>query len=92
MLSPWTCGCGARRLLVGSFLNLSAVADWLARDGTERLLIVCSGTHEEAAYEDVLGAGALCDAVWAQFANGHLAHRRDRREERPPPPRAARAA
>ena len=64
---------GARRLLVGSFLNLSAVTDWLARDGTERLLIVCSGTHEEAAYEDVLGAGALCDAVWAQFANGHLA-------------------
>ena len=64
---------GARRVLVGSFLNLSAVADWLARDRTERLLIVCSGTHEEAAYEDVLGAGALCDAVWAQFANGHLA-------------------
>ncbi len=64
---------GARRLLVGSFLNLSAVTDWLARDRTERLLIVCSGTHEEAAYEDVLGAGALCDAVWAQFANGHLA-------------------
>ncbi len=64
---------GARRLLVGSFLNLGAVTDWLARDGTERLLIVCSGTHEEAAYEDVLGAGALCDAVWAQFANGHLA-------------------
>ena len=64
---------GARRLLVGSFLNLGAVTNWLARDGTERLLIVCSGTHEEAAYEDVLGAGALCDAVWAQFANGHLA-------------------
>ena len=64
---------GARRLLVGSFLNLGAVTDWLARDGTERLLIVCSGTHEEAAYEDVLGAGALCDTVWAQFANGHLA-------------------
>ncbi len=64
---------GARRVLVGSFLNLDAVTDWLARDRTERLLIVCSGTHEEAAYEDVLGAGALCDAVWAQFANGHLA-------------------
>ncbi len=64
---------GARRVLVGSFLNLGAVTDWLARDRTERLLIVCSGTHEEAAYEDVLGAGALCDAVWAQFANGHVA-------------------
>ena len=64
---------GARPVLVGSFLNLSAVADWLAREGVEELLIVCSGTHEEAAYEDVLGAGALCDAVWAQFASGHVA-------------------
>ncbi len=64
---------GARHVLVGSFPNLSAVADWLARERTERLLIVCSGTHEEAAYEDVLGAGALCDAVWPQFTSGHLA-------------------
>ena len=64
---------GARRVLVGSFLNLSAVTDWLARDRTEHLLIVCSGTHEEAAYEDALGAGALSDAVWAQFADGHIA-------------------
>ena len=64
---------GARRVLVGSFLNLGAVAHWLAREQPENLLVVCSGTHEEAAYEDVLGAGALCDAVWAQFAAGHVA-------------------
>ncbi|MEN9574279.1 MAG: hypothetical protein RL514_2134 [Verrucomicrobiota bacterium] len=64
---------GARRVLVGSFLNLGAVTDWLASERTERLLIVCSGTHEEAAYEDVLGAGALCDAVWSQFAVSHVA-------------------
>ena len=64
---------GARRVLVGSFLNLGAVSDWLARERTEHLLVVCSGTHEEAAYEDVLGAGALCDAVWGQFQSGHLA-------------------
>ncbi|MFM8469713.1 MAG: 2-phosphosulfolactate phosphatase [Limisphaerales bacterium] len=64
---------GARRVLVGSFLNLGAMADWLARERVEDLLIVCSGTHEEAAYEDVLGAGALCDAGWAQFAGKHVA-------------------
>lgn len=64
---------GARRVLVGSFLNLGAVANWLARERIEDLLVVCSGTHEEAAYEDVLGAGALCDAVWAQFAAGPVA-------------------
>lgn len=64
---------GARRVLVGSFLNLGAVADWLVRERVTDLLVVCSGTHEEAAYEDVLGAGALCDAVWAQFASGPVA-------------------
>ena len=65
--------CGARRVLVGSFLNLGAVADWLRREGVTDLLVVCSGTHEEAAYEDVLGTGALCDALWAQFVSEHVA-------------------
>lgn len=64
---------GARRVLVGSFLNLGAVAAWLARERVADLLVVCSGTHEEAAYEDVLGAGALCDAVWEQFSSGPVA-------------------
>ena len=26
--------------------------------------MVCSGTFEQVSYEDVLGAGALCDLVW----------------------------
>ncbi|MEQ2010291.1 MAG: 2-phosphosulfolactate phosphatase [Limisphaerales bacterium] len=64
---------GARLVLVGSFLNLGALVGWLAREQPENLLVVCSGTHEEAAYEDALGAGALCDAVWSQFAAGHMA-------------------
>jgi 2-phosphosulfolactate phosphatase len=64
---------GARRVLVGSFLNLGVLVDWLARERVGELLLVCSGTHEETAYEDVLGAGALCDAVWGQFAAGHVA-------------------
>ena len=64
---------GARRVLVGSFLNLGAVADWLVRERVADLLVVCSGTLEEASYEDVLGAGALCDAVWEQFSGGPVA-------------------
>ena len=64
---------GAQRVLVGSFLNLGAVANWLARERPVSLLVVCSGTHEEVAYEDVLGAGALCDTVWSQLAGGHVA-------------------
>ncbi len=64
---------GARRVLVGSFLNLGTVADWLARERVTDLLVVCAGTHEEASYEDVLGAGALCDAVWEQFSANPMA-------------------
>lgn len=64
---------GARRVLVGGFLNLGAVANWLVRERVADLLIVCSGTHEEASYEDVLGAGALCDAVWEHFSGGRVA-------------------
>ncbi|MFA6544341.1 MAG: 2-phosphosulfolactate phosphatase [Limisphaerales bacterium] len=64
---------GARRVLIGSFLNLDAVAGWLARERPENLLVVCSGTQEEAAYEDVLGAGGLCDAIWDQYGGGQVA-------------------
>jgi 2-phosphosulfolactate phosphatase len=53
----------AREVLAGSFLNLQATADWAQSQGDLHLLLVCSGTFEEAAYEDVLAAGALCDLV-----------------------------
>jgi 2-phosphosulfolactate phosphatase len=55
---------GARTVLVGSFLNLDATATYLREHPTDKLLLVCSGTGEQAAYEDVLGAGALADLVW----------------------------
>jgi phosphosulfolactate phosphohydrolase-like enzyme len=35
--------------------------------------IVCSGTHGEAAYEDALAAGALCDLLWDTWAARSLA-------------------
>lgn len=53
----------ARTVLIGSFLNLRATADFISRAAPERLLIVCSGTFEQASYEDALGAGALCDLL-----------------------------
>jgi 2-phosphosulfolactate phosphatase len=58
---------GARRILPGAWLNLGALARRLHSGEAARLLIICAGTHEEAAYEDTLAAGALCDLVWAQF-------------------------
>jgi phosphosulfolactate phosphohydrolase-like enzyme len=35
--------------------------------------LVCGGTHEEAAYEDVLCAGALCDLLWKDFSADGIA-------------------
>jgi 2-phosphosulfolactate phosphatase len=64
---------GARRILVGAFLNLGGVAQFIRSDGPERLLVICAGTFEEAAYEDTLAAGALCDLVWKQFCSGPVA-------------------
>jgi 2-phosphosulfolactate phosphatase len=57
----------ARKVLVASFLNLGATADWLSRQGPEHLVLVCAGTREEPAYEDALCAGALCDLLWSEW-------------------------
>lgn len=54
---------GAARVLLGSFLNLSATADAIARCQPEHVLVICAGTGEGAALEDVLAAGALCDLL-----------------------------
>jgi len=64
---------GARCVLACSFLNLGATADFVERENPAELLVVCSGTHEEAAYEDVLGAGAFCDRVWSVYGRGQVA-------------------
>ena len=58
---------GARDILAASVLNLATVASWIAKNSPARLLLVCSGTFEEAAYEDTWAAGALCDLVWDKF-------------------------
>src|SRR5262249_23816918 len=53
--------CGAKTVLISCFLNLTATA---RRIQSERdLLLVCSGTFDQVAYEDVLAAGALCDLL-----------------------------
>lgn len=48
----------ARRVLIGSYLNLDAVARELGRDGGPAM-IVCSGRERRFALEDALCAGAL---------------------------------
>jgi 2-phosphosulfolactate phosphatase len=58
----------ARSLWIGSFLNLTATADRISRLQPAELLLVCGGTFEEAAYEDVLCAGAVINLLEKQVA------------------------
>lgn len=64
---------GAEVVLIGSFHNLRAVTHWLKKHQPPRLCLVCSGTQDEAALEDTLAAGALCERLWADYSTGHIA-------------------
>jgi 2-phosphosulfolactate phosphatase len=55
----------AAGVAVGSFLNLAAVGRWLIAQDTPRLLLVCAGTGDAAAWEDVLAAGATVELLRA---------------------------
>jgi 2-phosphosulfolactate phosphatase len=63
----------AAAVLLGSFLNLRATAEALEQQRPDHLLLVCSGTLDQAAYEDLLGAGALCDLLWPMYGDGAVA-------------------
>jgi 2-phosphosulfolactate phosphatase len=56
------CG-GARIVLAAALLNLSATARFLNQLQPEELLLVCAGTGEDVALEDVLAAGALAELL-----------------------------
>ncbi|MGB0582507.1 MAG: 2-phosphosulfolactate phosphatase [Limisphaerales bacterium] len=64
---------GAKNVLIASMLNLRTIATWIEKNDVDHLVLVCAGTHEEAAYEDMVGAGALCEMVWPLFVAGHVA-------------------
>ena len=53
----------AQMVLLGALLNLGSVADILDQLRPSQLLLVCAGTFEEAAFEDLFAAGALIDAI-----------------------------
>src|SRR5262245_50378814 len=63
---------GARTVLVASFLNLRATTNWLRDTNPANLILVCSGTVDEPAFEDILAAGAVCERSWPQYAGGHV--------------------
>ena len=57
---------GAKTVLAASFLNLTATADFLRQENFENILLVCAGTGENQADEDVLAAGALAELLTAR--------------------------
>lgn len=57
---------GAREIIVGSFLNLSAVAGHLKESGNN-VLIVCAGWKGKFNMEDTLFAGALVDLLEGDY-------------------------
>jgi 2-phosphosulfolactate phosphatase len=63
----------AEEILIGSFLNLSVIVEYIRETGANELLLVCSGTYEEASYEDLLGTGAVANELWDLFQSGHVA-------------------
>ena len=62
----------AETVLVGSFLNLTATAQWLERNQFRTLVLVAAGTGESAALEDILCAGALVELLARSYANLEL--------------------
>lgn len=64
---------GAGRVLVGAFLNLGRLIAELRAQPPRELIVIASGTFEQAALEDTLAAGALVDALWPLYAEGEVA-------------------
>ena len=54
----------AKMVLAASFLNLAATAEFLR--GQDEILLVCAGTGENPAVEDILAAGALVELLSAR--------------------------
>lgn len=56
----------AKEILIGAFLNLNAVANYLLTK-EEDVIILCAGWKGKFNLEDTLFAGALCHALKANF-------------------------
>lgn len=58
------CACShAAQVFLGSFLNLTATVDRVCQENLTSLLLVCAGTEQDTAYEDILCAGAFIDLL-----------------------------
>jgi len=53
----------AKTVLAASFLNLTATTKFLRQLQPAQIVLICAGTYENGADEDVLAAGALCEML-----------------------------
>lgn len=60
---------GAKLVLASSFLNLAATAKFINQSPPQELVLVCAGTGEGVALEDVLAAGALAGLVSGSYSD-----------------------
>lgn len=58
---------GAKEIIIGAFLNLSAVAEYLIKSNND-VLIVCAGWKGKVNLEDTVFAGALVDKLKDKFS------------------------
>jgi 2-phosphosulfolactate phosphatase len=56
----------ASKVLIGSLLNIDALADYLFSHRPGNLLLVCAGTGEEFSLEDAVAAGVLVSRLPAE--------------------------
>lgn len=52
----------ARRMVIGAFLNLTALSDWLVKQD-ENILLLCSGWRDKFNLEDSIFAGAVMERL-----------------------------
>jgi 2-phosphosulfolactate phosphatase len=52
----------ARKLVIGSFLNLTALSDWLVKQN-DNILLLCSGWKDKFNLEDSVFAGAVMERL-----------------------------
>ena len=58
----------AKQIVIGSFLNLNALCDWLDKQ-TDDVLLVCSGWKNKFNLEDTLFAGAVVNTLKDKFTH-----------------------
>jgi 2-phosphosulfolactate phosphatase len=65
---------GSKMVLAASFLNLGATAKFIQVKHFKNVLLVCAGTGENRANEDVLAAGLLCEILSGGKTAGTLSN------------------